>query len=228
MSVVSPTLRAKVRARIERPVAAVFIRLHFTPNILTLLGFAICVLGAVLAGVQLWLPAALVVAFGSVFDLFDGALARATGKSSRLGAFLDSVFDRAGEATIYIGIAFGFLRSSFEFAGWVAMIAMAAAFMVSYTRAKSESLGFTPGTGMANVGLAPREVRTVILVLGLLAAGILGAQQTIYCLVGPCPQLLGTGGQLLVVALGVIALLATITVIQRIVHVYQQAKKEPQ
>ena len=87
---------------------------------------------------------------------------------------------------------------------------------------------FTPGTGMANVGLAPREVRTVILVLGLLAAGILGAQQTIYCLVAPCPQLLGTGGQLLVAALGLIALLATVTVIQRIVHVYQQAKKEPQ
>jgi len=185
MSVVSPSLRAKVRASIEAPVAAVFIRLHFTPNILTLLGFAICAVGAVLAGMQLWLPAALVVAFG-------------------------------------------FLRSGFEFAGWVAMIAMAAAFMVSYTRAKSESLGFTPGTGMANVGLAPREVRTVILVLGLLAAGILGAQQTIYCLVAPCPQLLGTGGQLLVAALGLIALLATVTVIQRIVHVYQQAKKEPQ
>jgi len=227
MSVVSPSFRSKVRASIEAPVAAVFIRLHFTPNMLTLIGFAICVVGAILAGMQLWLAAALVVAFGSIFDLFDGALARATGKSSKLGAFLDSVFDRAGEATIYIGIAFGFLRSGFEFAGWVAMLAMAAAFMVSYTRAKSESLGFTPGTGMANVGLAPREVRTVILVIGLLAAGLLGFTQTIYCLVAPCPQPLGTGGQLLVVALGLIALLATFTVFQRIVHVYQQAKKEP-
>ena len=45
---------------------------------------------------------------------------------------------------------------------------MVAAFMVSYTRAKAESLGFTPGTGMANVGLAPREVRIVILTIGLI------------------------------------------------------------
>ena len=51
---------------------------------------------------------------------------------------------------------------------------MGAAFMVSYTRAKSESLGFTPGTGMANVGLAPREVRLVILTLGLIAHRRLG------------------------------------------------------
>ena len=51
---------------------------------------------------------------------------------------------------------------------------MVSAFMVSYARAKSESLGFTPGTGMANVGLAPREVRIVILTVGLILAGILG------------------------------------------------------
>ena len=53
---------------------------------------------------QRWIPAGLLVIFGGVFDLFDGALARATGRVSRLGAFLDSVFDRAGEAVIYLGI----------------------------------------------------------------------------------------------------------------------------
>ena len=226
MSVVSPSFRARVRAGIEAPVAAVFVRLHLTPNMLTLIGFGISVIGAVLAASQLWVWAAFVVAFGAVFDLFDGAVARATGKSSKLGAFLDSTFDRMGEAAVYIGIAVGFLRSSFEFAGVVTMLAMAASFMVSYTRAKSESLGFTPGSGMANIGLAPREVRSVILFVGLLAGGILGVEQTVYCLVAPCPQLLGTGGQVLIIALGLIALLAGITVIQRIVHVYQQAKKE--
>ena len=115
------------------------------------------------------------MAFGAVFDMFDGALARATGKTSRLGAFLDSTFDRAGEAVVYLGIAFAFLRYDADVpGGCLAAIAMAASFMVSYTRAKSESLGFTPGTGMANVGLAPREVRIAILVVGLFAAGILG------------------------------------------------------
>ena len=228
MSVVSPSLRTKVRASIERPVARVFIALHLTPNALTLIGFGISIVGAVIVASQAWLVGAFIVLFGAVFDLFDGALARATGKTSRLGAFLDSVFDRAGEAIVYVGIAIAFLRNASEFAGLLAMLAMAAAFMVSYTRAKSESLGFTPGTGMANVGLAPREVRTVILFIGLLAAGIFGGFNTIYCIVAPCPPLLGTGGQILAASLGLITLLATITVIQRIWHVYQQAKKEPQ
>ena len=51
--------------------------------------------------------AGLVVAFGAAFDLFDGALARATGTSSKLGAFMDSDFDRAGEAVVYVGIVYG-------------------------------------------------------------------------------------------------------------------------
>ena len=82
MSVVSPSLRSKVRASIEKPVAAVFIRLLLTPNMLTLIGFGVSVIGAVLAAANSWLLAALVVAFGAIFDLFDGALARATGRSS--------------------------------------------------------------------------------------------------------------------------------------------------
>jgi CDP-diacylglycerol--glycerol-3-phosphate 3-phosphatidyltransferase len=227
MSVVSPSLRSKVRASIEGPVAAVFIRLRLTPNMLTLIGFGISVIGAVLAAANGWLLAAFVVAFGAIFDLFDGALARATGKTSRLGAFLDSTFDRAGEAVVYLGVAYAYLRYGIEFGGFLAAIAMAAAFMVSYTRAKSESLGFTPGTGMANIGLAPREVRTVILVIGLLAAGLLGGFTQVQCIAAPCPPIVDTGGMILTIALGLIALLATVTVIQRIFHVYQQAKKEP-
>ena len=225
-SVVPPTFRARARSAAE-PLARVFGRLGLTPNALTLIGFAIAVVGALLAATELWLAAALVVAFGAIFDLFDGALARATNRTSRLGAFLDSTFDRAGEAVVYLGIAFAFLRHDATFPALLAAIAMAASFMVSYVRAKSESLGFTPGTGMANIGLAPREVRVAILVVGLLAAGILGGFQVIFCIVGPCPPLMNTGAQILALSLGVIALLATITTLQRIYHVYQQAKKEP-
>jgi phosphatidylglycerophosphate synthase len=216
--------RQGFRARIEAPVAAIFIKTHLTPNALTLIGFGIAIVGAYLAAVQLWIPAALVVGFGAAFDLFDGALARATGKSSKLGAFLDSVFDRAGEAVVYVGIAFGLLRSEFEFGGFVTMLAMASAFMVSYTRAKSESLGFNSGTGMANIGLAPREVRTVILVIGLFAAGVLGGFQTVECIAAPCPPVMGQGIQALTLSLGLIAILATVTTIQRILFVYRQAQ----
>ena len=132
-------------------------------------------IAAVAAGPRRGSWPALLVIVGGVFDLFDGALARATGKANKLGAFMDSVFDRWGEGVVYVGVVGGSLdarlrsrpRSS-------AAAAMAAAFMVSYTRAKSESLGFTPGTGMANVGLAPREIRIVILTVGLLVAGLAG------------------------------------------------------
>ena len=99
--------------------------------------------------------------------MFDGTLARATGKVSKLGAFMDSVFDRWGEAVVYVGIVVGLRRRSPvpDGVAVLAAAAMGAAFMVSYTRAKSEGLGFTPGTGMAAVGVVPREVRLVI-VLG--------------------------------------------------------------
>jgi CDP-diacylglycerol---glycerol-3-phosphate 3-phosphatidyltransferase len=196
--------RASWRARIEGPVAAIFIRTHLTPNMLTLIGFGISVVGAYLAATQLWIAAGLVVGFGAAFDMFDGALARATGKSSKLGAFLDSVFDRAGEAIVYVGLVVAFLRLGDTNGATLSAAAMAAAFMVSYTRAKSESLGFSPGKGMANVGLAPREVRSVILVVGLL-----GAAFDIRILVG---------------AIALIAILATLTTIQRILFVYRQSQ----
>jgi phosphatidylglycerophosphate synthase len=87
---------------------------------------------------------------------------------------------------------------------------MASAFMVSYARARAESLGFAPGKGMAAIGLAPREIRLIILSLGLLAAGLTGGVQS-------------DGSRPLWLALGLIGVLATITVIQRIIHVTNQA-----
>ena len=220
MAVISPSFRARVRSSIEEPVAAFFGRLGFSPNSLTLIGFGIAVVGAYFAAIQSWLIAGLIVAFGAVFDLFDGALARATGKSSSFGAFLDSVFDRAGEAVVYFGIAWGCYVAGFPATGLLAVPAMAAAFMVSYTRAKSESLGFSSGTGMANVGLAPREVRTVFVVLALAATGLVGGLGQPFFV--NSAGLIAISGPMLV-----IAVLATITTIQRIYFVYRQSKSEP-
>ena len=209
-SVVSPELRARVRGAAV-PIALAFGRMGLTPNALTVIGFGIAVVAGFAASQQSWLAAGLLVVFGGVFDLFDGALARATNKVSRLGAFLDSVFDRAGEATLYIGIAIGTLIAGHERGAVLAATAMGASFMVSYVRAKSESLGFTPGTGMANVGVAPREVRLVLLTLGLLAGGVSSA---------------ALSEQILDVTLALITILATITTIQRIVHVTRQNPPE--
>jgi phosphatidylglycerophosphate synthase len=223
-SLVTPELRARVRG-LAVPVALAFGRIGLTPNALTVLGFGISVVAAFAASQQAWIAAGLLVIFGGVFDLFDGALARATNRVSRLGAFLDSVFDRAGEAVLYIGIAIGCFWAGFGEGAVLASAAMAASFMVSYTRAKSESLGFTPGTGMANVGVAPREVRLVILTLGLLVAPtpLHESVPAGAACAGACdfPQ-----GGYLTTALVAIIVLATITTIQRIVHVTRQTPPE--
>jgi phosphatidylglycerophosphate synthase len=226
-SFVSPELRARVRGLAE-PVARGFGRLGLTPNYLTFIGFAIAIIAAVAAAQQSWLAAGILVIVGGVFDLFDGALARATGKVSKLGAFYDSVFDRWGEGVVYVGIAWGCSAAGFREGAVLAAAALASAVMVSYARAKSESLGFTPGTGMANVGLAPREVRLVILTIGLIATGMAGGVEQylptyehLFVLI----DRVSDGARLMGLTLAVITLLATITTIQRILHVRAQARE---
>ena len=222
-SFVSPATRQRVRD-LATPIARGLGRLGLTPNALTLIGFVGTCLAATAAAFQWWIAAALLVLAFGIFDLFDGTLARATGQTSRLGSFLDSTFDRAGEAIVFLGIAAGFLALDYALGAFLAAAAMAGAFMVSYTRAKSEGLGFSPGTGMAEIGLAPREVRIGILTAGLLAAGLAPGIQ-VYCVTAPCPQPLGPGIFVLAGALGLIAALAAITTIQRIVHVRAQARE---
>ena len=172
-SFISPEQRSGIRARVE-PIALAMHRAGLTPNMLTLIGFGIASLGGVLAAFELWLLAGIVATAGAGFDMFDGAVARATGQVSKLGAFMDSTFDRWGEGIVYLGIVIGSTRAGFDLGAWLATAALVSAFMVSYTRAKSESLGFSSGTGMAAVGFAPREVRTVILGLAVVGAGIFG------------------------------------------------------
>ncbi|MEO8229885.1 MAG: CDP-alcohol phosphatidyltransferase family protein [Chloroflexota bacterium] len=224
-SLVSPETRARVR-KLGEPVALLLGRLGFTPNGLTLIGFAITVVGGILLALQVWLLGGLVVFVGGVFDLFDGTLARATGRVGRLGAFMDSVFDRWGEAIVYLGIAWGGVLAGADTVAVLAAAAMGAAFMVSYTRAKSEGLGFTAGSRMAAVGVMPREVRLVILSVSLVVAGLLGMSPA---QIAPCGNLFcveglwRSGAGVLELALAIIAVGATITVIQRIIHVMQQA-----
>ena len=222
-SFVSPTTRQRVRDLVM-PIATALGRLGLTPNALTVIGFAGTCVAAVAAANQWWLAAGLLVLVFGIFDLFDGTLARATGQATKLGAFLDSTFDRAGEAIVFLGIAIGLLATGFREGAVLAAAAMAAAFMVSYTRAKSESLGFTTGTGMANVGLMPREVRLAVLSLGLiLATGpIYEVPPPGAACGGVCdfPQ----GGSI-TTALLIIAIGGALTTIQRILHVRVQAKE---
>ncbi len=208
--------RARVKGAFE-PIALAMGRAGLTPNALTLVGFGITVAGAALLGAQAWLAGGLVMFAGGVFDMFDGTLARATGQVSRLGAFMDSVFDRWGEAVVYLGIVIGASGGGLSLGVGLAAAAMGSAFMVSYARAKAEGLGFVAGTGMAEVGVMPREVRLVVLSVGVVVAGLLGVPR----------QDLAGGAIALEAALGIIALLATVTVVQRILIVRRQTAPGP-
>ncbi len=201
-------------------------RLGLTPDGLTLIGFAITVVGAVLVAEQQWLIGGLVVFFGGVFDMFDGTLARATGQASKLGAFMDSVFDRAGEVIVYVGIVAGLQAVGVADGTLLAAAAMGSSVLVSYARSKSEGLGFTQGTGMAAVGVMPREIRLVILSLGLILAGILGTVPTSTCDTCAGAVTIQPGLLALFIALGIITIGSIITVIQRILHVRRQAKQQ--
>jgi phosphatidylinositol phosphate synthase len=207
------TISNDTRGRIKKvfePIALGMGRLGLTPDGLTLIGFAITVIGAALLAGQFWLAGGLVVFLGGVFDMFDGTLARATGQVSKLGEFMDSVFDRAGEVLVYLGIIAGLGASGVPNGPLLGAATMGAAVMVSYTRAKSEGLGFTSKTRMAAIGVMPREVRLVILSLGLVLSGATA------------------NSGIVAIALAIIAIGSLITVIQRILLVRSQATSASQ
>jgi CDP-diacylglycerol--glycerol-3-phosphate 3-phosphatidyltransferase len=200
-SFVSPAFRARVRGWAV-PVATGFGRLGLTPNHLTIIGFLGTTVAAAAAGLGHWVPAGiLVLAFG-IFDLFDGALARATGRATAFGAFLDSTLDRTGENLVYAGIVIGSVSIAFGPGAALAAAAMVFASVVTYTRAKAELSGVD-----GEVGFAPREVRLAVLGGGLILGGLVDIT-------------------ILALALGAIAILSAITVLQRIVHVRSRLDNE--
>ncbi|MEO8571969.1 MAG: CDP-alcohol phosphatidyltransferase family protein [Chloroflexota bacterium] len=220
---ISNDARARIKEVFE-PIALAMGRLGLTPDGLTLIGFGITVIGAVLVSQQAWLAGGFVIFLGGVFDMFDGTLARATGRVSTFGAFMDSVFDRAGEVVVYLGIIAGLQEVGVVNGPLLAAAAMGSAVMVSYTRAKSEGLGFTAGTRMAAVGVMPREIRLVIVSIGLVFAGILGTlREDTSCAGCAGGAAILPGIWVLFIALGVITVGSTITTVQRILHVRGQA-----
>lgn len=146
-------------------------RTKLTPDMLTVAGLVLCVVGAVLVGFEqrdeklfFWLGAALFVA-GSVADILDGALARAASKGTVFGAFLDSTFDRLGEAAVLTAIGLVFMREGNEVALVATFAAVVGSMLVSYTRAKAEMLGLR-----GDVGFGSRLERVVIITAGLVLA----------------------------------------------------------
>jgi len=158
-------------------------RTRITPNALTTAGVSLCLAAAVIVYFEdrnkflfYWL-AAFVFVIGSILDILDGALARAGGKTTPFGSFLDSTTDRVGEGAMLGAIALIFARHGNEVALGATIAAIAGSFLVSYTRAKAEALGLR-----GDVGLGSRAERVVAITAGLVLApwGVL--QWAIYLL----------------------------------------------
>jgi len=158
-------------------------RTRVTPNALTTAGVSLCLAAAVIVYFEYhnkllfyWLGA-LVFVVGSILDILDGALARAGGKTTPFGSFLDSTTDRVGEGAMLGAIALIFARHGNEVALAATIAAIAGSFLVSYTRAKAEALGLR-----GDVGFGSRAERVVAITAGLVLApwGVL--QWAIYLL----------------------------------------------
>jgi CDP-diacylglycerol--glycerol-3-phosphate 3-phosphatidyltransferase len=174
---------------------------RLTPNTISLTGFALCVVAAVLVWNEMWILGGLAFIVGSVCDTLDGRYSRMSGKGSPFGAFLDSTLDRIEEGVVLTTVAAYFSRQGDDLAVAAVVLAVLASLMVSYTRARAEALGVE-----CKVGIADRPVRVVILSAGLvLAAG----------------ELIGAV-DLLAASVYVLAGLSVITVVQRIWHVRRQ------
>jgi CDP-diacylglycerol--glycerol-3-phosphate 3-phosphatidyltransferase len=176
-------------------------RTRVTPNALTAAGVTLCLVGAVLVSFEsrnellfYWLGAVVFV-IGSILDVLDGALARAGGKSTPFGAFLDSTTDRVGEGAMLAAIGLVFARAGNDVAVVFTIAAVGGSFLVPYARAKAEALGLR-----GDVGLGSRAERVVVITAGLVLAPWGGLQWAIYLL----------------------AATSWLTVVQRILHVRKQ------
>ena len=211
MSIVPRGLASSVRGTLT-PVVRGLLGLGITANTVTMVGFLLTVAGATLLATGQPALALAVLLLGTLSDAVDGQLARAAGGGTRFGGFLDSTLDRLSDAALAIaavqlGAALSDPRSIFASSGsavalfWGGLVLLVASFLVSYIRAKAESLGEG-----ATVGIAPREARIAIYLIGVAAWAVTGNLQ------------------LFAVAVVVAAFLATVTVIQRVAHMARALK----
>ncbi len=161
-------LRAAVLRYVESPGARLLRALGLTPNAVTLVGFALAVAGACLVALGWLVAGGVVFLAGSGLDLLDGALARLNNTPSPFGALLDSVFDRLGEAALFVGLAVYALGARFSpdylmFFMMALLLALVFSQGVSYLRARGEGLGV-----FSKAGLMTRTERVVLLGLGLI------------------------------------------------------------
>jgi CDP-diacylglycerol--glycerol-3-phosphate 3-phosphatidyltransferase len=179
---------------------------RLTPNAISIAGFTLNAVAAVLVTQRYFFLASLAFIVGSVMDMLDGRYSRMSGKGTPFGAFLDSTLDRIEEGIVLTAVAAYFSSRGDDLAVAAVVVVVVGSFMVSYTRARAEALGVD-----CKVGLATRPVRVVILSAGLMFAKGAGLADF----------------ELLEAAIYAMALLTSVTVLQRVLHVRRRLGRAP-
>jgi CDP-diacylglycerol--glycerol-3-phosphate 3-phosphatidyltransferase len=183
------------------PLARSLAAAGIAPNAVTVAGVLLTLAGAAVLVIAGPLPALVPLIVGALADAVDGQLARLSGRVTAFGSFLDSTLDRVSDASVYAAAALVAVRTSDQALALLALWAIVAGFLVSYARAKAESLGL-----QAAVGVAPREARSVLVLLGVALWGVAGERA------------------FFAFAIAITAILATITAAQRVRHVARQQR----
>ena len=146
-----------------RPVAK---RIPFSPNILTIIGFLITVVAALIIPYNIRLGG-IVILIGGMFDMLDGIVARTGGKVTRFGAFLDSVLDRYSDAFIFLAIAYYLAAKGDHNGAFLSLGTLVGAFLISYARARAEGLGES-----CHTGIMERPERIILLIFATITGWI--------------------------------------------------------
>lgn len=201
MKLIAKPVELAFRA-VTRPVVEHLIRAGVRPNAITTLGTLIVVASAVAFGAGRVRLGGVLYLVSGVVDTLDGAVARARGETTRFGAFYDSTLDRIGDGATFMGIAVFYLWAPAgtahpQLAIIISMTAIVASLVVSYARARAEGLGLD-----CRVGLVQRAERIVLLGVPTAIGGA------------------GPAGLVLFWIVSILALASVVTVVQRIVYVY--------
>jgi CDP-diacylglycerol--glycerol-3-phosphate 3-phosphatidyltransferase len=167
-----------------------------SPNTVTVVGFALNVMTAVVLASGHLSTGGAMLFFAGLFDMLDGALARVSKSQSDFGAFLDSLLDRYSEAVILLALIFQFVLRHDVLAVVLVYLVAVGSILISYARARAEGLGLD-----CKVGIAPRPERVIILGVGLLFK-----EDTT------------------IAALMILAILTHVTAVQRLHHVWRQTR----
>lgn len=194
--------------RIVEPVTRWLVRRGMHPNLLTMIGFLITLSSGFFFHQHHVRIAGALILLGGAFDIFDGLVARVSGLASKFGAFLDSTLDRISEIAVYLGLLSLYNDYRLELGDvgtiYLIVLAMAGSLMISYTRARAQTLGLD-----CRVGLMQRPERVVLIGLASLLFGE------------------SWDGYVLKVVIFILAVLTNLTAFQRIVWVYRHAAGVP-